>query len=430
MAFVDRRTVLRGLGGGPIVVALPPLEAMFDGHGTAWADDATPVQPRFVFWFNGNGYPERYWTPRETGPGFALTPCLVPLAPLRRYVHVVTGIDNVAGSQPGAGNGHTNSMSGLVSGSVFTGRGAGGPSVDQVIAARLAGDTRFASLQLGVASESFGESMQRNMSWAAANRPLPPEMLPARLFDRLFGRRDPAWIARQRSVIDAVRADAATLARGLGQADRARLDEHLASVRDLERALTALPADASVAPPDDSAGGDDWPRIALLQSDLLAHALATRQTRVASYMLTKCQSLTRFPWLGHAVLRHHDYTHTQKVPGTDLPAVRAMVEICRWHVQELAYLLTRLAAIPEGDGTLLDHCCVLFAHEHAEASFHKNAGHSVVLAGGAGRLVTGTHTVTSGTFGDLFLTVARHAMGVGIEGFPTARRTLDGIFAS
>ena len=186
-----------------------------------------------------------------------------------------------------------------MTGTQFTGRGAGGPSIDQAIAAKIGGDSRFRSLQIGVSQESFGESIQRNMSWAGYDRALPPEMLPNRLFDRLFGSRDAGWIDRKKSVLDAVQEDAAGLRNALGREDQTRLDEHLSSIRDLERAIATLPPEyRRVDPPETDGDMKDWPKIARLQSDLLVHALASGQTRVASYMLTKCQGLSRFPWLG------------------------------------------------------------------------------------------------------------------------------------
>ena len=140
-----------------------------------------------MLWFNGNGIIEKYWIPREDGADYEMTPCLQPLARFRNDIHVISGVDNPAARLPGPGNGHHNSMSGLVSGEMFSGRGAGGPSIDQVIAQKIGNDSRFRSLQIGVCQESFGESIQRNMSWAGRDRPLPPEMIPHRLFDRLFG---------------------------------------------------------------------------------------------------------------------------------------------------------------------------------------------------------------------------------------------------
>src|SRR6266702_182085 len=180
---LSRRTFLRGgLAGSIVRIGLPPLAAMF----------------------NGNGIPEKYWIPRETGAQFEFTPCLAPLTPYRQDIHIVTGLDSPAARLPGPGNSHYPSMSALVSGQPYTGRGAGGPSIDQVIARKLGDESRFRSLQIGVSQESFGESIQRNLSWSDRDRPLPPEMLPHQLFDRLFGVRERAWVDREKSILDAV----------------------------------------------------------------------------------------------------------------------------------------------------------------------------------------------------------------------------------
>jgi hypothetical protein len=439
---LPRRALLKGftLAGVPAAVGLPPLVSMFNGAGTAYAAETASgkvaekaIESRFVLWFNGNGITERYWIPSATGTDFDLPPCLTPLAPFRRDIHIISGLDNSAASLPGPGNGHHKSMSGLVSCTSFTGRGAGGPSIDQAIAAKIGGETRFRSLEIGVSQESFGESIQRNMSWAGYDRALPPEMVPAKLFDRLFGKREEAWVARKRSVLDAVREDASELRKALPHEDQLRIDEHLQSIRDIERSIAGLdPKYHQVDPPDFDGDMKDWPRIAKLQSDLLAHALATGQTRVASYMLTKCQGLSRFPWLGYTAARHHDYTHADgKAPGADgVEGQRVLRDICKWHVQEFAYLLSKLRSIPEGDGTLLDHCCLVYAHEHAEANPPKNNGLALIVAGhaarGERRLAAGRHSKLMGTVGDLYLTLADEIMGAGLKKFPTAtRRTTD-----
>ncbi len=432
---ISRRRLLRGLTlSGGAWVGLPPLVAMFNSVGTAYAAETTvtgkaaeaPIESRFVLWFNGNGIPERFWIPAETGADYTLTPCLAPLAPFRNDIHVISGLDNFAAGLPGPGNGHHNSMSGLMTCTRFTGRGAGGPSIDQAIATKLGGESRFRSLQLGVAQESFGESIQRNMSWSGFDRALPPEMLPDRLFDRLFGRREEGWINRKRSILDVVLEDAASLKKELPKDDQVRVEEHLASVRDVERAITSLPPEYRRVDPPEYEDMKDWPRIAKLQSELLANALITRQTRVASYMLTKCQSICRFPWLGFTAARHHDYTHADgRAPGADgVEGQRIMRDICRWHVEEFAYLLGRLKSTPEGDSNLLDHCCLVYVHEHAEANPHKNNGLGLLVAGHAGRLATGMHTETTGTVGDLYVTLADEVMHAGIGTFPTFNRKM------
>ncbi|MEZ5366510.1 MAG: DUF1552 domain-containing protein [Bryobacterales bacterium] len=428
---ITRRTLLRGFtASGAVRVGLPALGCMFNANGSAYAAATRakqkPLESRFVFWFNGNGIPEKYWKPAETGEGFHITPCLEPLARFRDDIHVITGLDSAAARLPGPGNSHYPSMSALLSGRIYSGRGAGGPSFDQVVAGKIGGESRFRSLQLGVCQESFGESIQRNMSWADRDRPLPPEMIPHKLFDRLFGRREEGWVERKKSVLDAVREDAAAVAGHLDSSDKVRLDEYLTSVRDLERSIASLPPEYQQEVERPSEGGDmrDYPRIAKLQSDLLVHAFASGQTRVASYMLTKCQGLTRFPWLGLTAQRHHEYTHGE----VETPkGMRILRDICRWHVEEFAYLLGRLEATPEGDGNLLDRTLLLFVHEHAEANPHKNNDLAVIAAGRAGGLQTGRHTWTTGTLGDLYVTLAEEALGARIETFPTFERKLSGI---
>jgi Protein of unknown function (DUF1552) len=440
-ARISRRRLLKGLtlSGASVWVGLPPLVSMFNSTGTAYAAELaptgkpveSPIESRFVLWFNGNGIPERYWIPAETGPDYRMTPCLSPLAPFRQDIHLLTGVDNYAAGMPGPGNGHHNSMSGLMTCTPFTGRGAGGPSIDQVIAAKIGGSSRFRSLQIGVAQESFGESIQRNMSWSGFDRALPPEMLPDRLFDRLFGHREESWINRKHSILDVVREDAAELKKNLPKDDQARVESHLESVRDVEHAITSLPPEYRRIDPPEYDDMKDWPRIAKLQSDLLAHALITRQTRVASYMLTKCQSICRFPWLGYTAARHHDYTHADgRAPGADgVEGQRILRDICRWHVEEFAYLLGRLKSTPEGDGTLLDHCCLVYAHEHAEANPHKNNGLGMIIAGHANRMATGTHTETTATVGDVYVTLADEIMECGINTFPTYSRRVSHLVA-
>lgn len=436
---ISRRSLLKGVtaAGSRIAVGLPPLTMMFNSLGTAYAaaepanvKTESAIESRFVLWFNGNGIPERYWIPSEEGANYRMTPCLSPLAPFREDFHVLSGVDNA--SAKGNGNGHTNSMSGLMTCTQFTGRGPSGPSIDQVIAAKLGNESRFRSLQIGVSQESFGESMQRNMSWSGYERAVPPEMIPHRLFDRLFGEREEGWVNRKRSILDSVRDDASLLRKKLPTDDQARVDEHLDGIRDMERAIAGLPPEYQrVEAPDFDGDMKDWPRIAKLQSDLLVQALATRQTRVASYMLTKCQGLSRFPWLGYTSARHHDYTHADgRAPGADgVEGQRVLRDICKWHVDEFSYLVGRLKATPEGDGSVFDNTVLAYVHEHAEANPHKNSGLAMIVAGGMKGLATGKHTRVTGTVGDVYMTLADEVLHAGIGSFPTATKTLSALTA-
>jgi hypothetical protein len=423
---LSRRKFLKGVSatGALVQVGLPPLAAMFNFNGTAYAAGATSkaIDKRFLLWWNGNGIPERYWIPRETGTEYELTPCLEPLAPVRDYVHVLSGIDNVAARLDGQGNGHFSALCGLMTGTAYTGRGAAGASIDQILAAKIGTKSRFRSLQVGVAQESHGENVHRNMTWAGYERALPPEMIPHNLFDRLFGVKDQSWVNRKKSVLDLVTEDVHSLQPALGSADRQRLDQHLTSVRDLERAIASLPPDygKNVKEPEDISDLTDYPRIAKIQSDLVIHAFASGQTRIAAYMLTKCQSLTRFPWLGHADNRHHDYTHTN---AGSPQQQRIMRDITRWHVEEFAYMLHGLKSIPEGDGNLLDNTACVYVHEHAEANPHKCNGLAMLVAGGG--IKGGQHTKTHNGIGDVYLTISEELLKTPLgKEFPTAEEKM------
>jgi len=432
---LPRRLFLKGaaLSQARVLVGLPPLISMFNSSGTAYAAEGAPaggsagtVGKRFVLWFNGNGITERYWIPSRTGPDYDISPCLTPIARYKDDVLVLSGLDNTAVGGI-AGDGHAFAMSAITTGMAYTGRGAGGRSIDQLVADKLGNDSRFRSLQIGVSQESFGGSIQKNMSWSGPNSPLPPEEIPHRLFDRLFGARDQGWINRKQSILDAVQLDAKLLGRNLPKEDEQRLDEHLSSIRDLERAVASLPPSyQKVTAPDEEFDMKDWPRVAKLQSDLLAYALATGQTRVASYMLTKCQGLARFPWLGLTAARHHDYTHKDgKAPGeTGEAGQRILRDINRWHVEEFAYLVGKLRSMPEGSGTVLDNTLLVFVHEHAEAGPHKSDGHITLLAGCRDKVAHGRHVKLNGTIGDLYLTLTDQVVGAGLGKYPTASRKI------
>ena len=429
---LSRRIFLKGLTAShaSVLVGLPPLVSMFNSTGTAYAAEsripgAGAMEKRYVLWFNGNGIPERYWIPSRVGADYDITPCLAPIAGLREDVLVLSGLDNTYG-----GNGHPQSLCALMTCTQLTANGPSAPSIDQLVARKVGDKSRFRSLQIGVSQESFGGALQKNMTWAGPNRPLPPEELPHRLFDRLFGAKDQGWINRKTSILDAVRKDAAVLRQGLPKEDEMRLDEHLSSIRDLERAVVSLPPEyKKVTEPEEDFDMKDWPRIAKLQSDLLAYALATGQTRVASYMLTKCQGLARFPWLGHTEARHHDYTHKDgKAPGEKgAEGQRILRDICRWHVEEFAYLVGKLKSIREGDGTLLDNTALVYLHEHAEAGPHKTTGMIALVAGCKDKLALGRHLKMTGTIGDLHLTVTDNVAGAALGKLPTASRKLTEI---
>ena len=275
-----------------------------------------PVK-RYVLWFNGNGIPERYWIPTEEGVDYDMTPCLSPIARLRDDVLVLSGLDNTHG-----GNGHPQSLCALMTCTPLTSNGPAAASVDQLMARKnrrhvavpFAADRRVA----GIIRRSSAEEHELGGSEpaAAARGDSAPFVRSS------IRRKDQAWINDKTTHTGCHSTGCGVYcASAYPRKIEIRLDEHLSSIRDLERAIVSLPPEyKKVTEPEQDFDLKDWPRIAKLQSDLLAYALATGQTRVASYMLTKCQGLARFPWLGHTAARHHDYTHKDgKAPGERAP---------------------------------------------------------------------------------------------------------------
>ena len=156
---LSRRIFLKGLtlAQAPVVVGVPPLISMFNSTGTAYAADTVPrnganaIGKRFVIWFNGNGIPERYWIPSSTGTNYDVTPCLTPIGRLKDDVLVLSGLDNTYG-----GSGHPQSLCALMTCTRLSSNGPGFPSLDQTLAGKIGGNSRFRSLQVGVSQESFG----------------------------------------------------------------------------------------------------------------------------------------------------------------------------------------------------------------------------------------------------------------------------------
>lgn len=393
---LTRRTLLKGLlGGAAVTVALPPLEALLDSTGTAWADgSALPLRFGLFFW--GNGVVPARWVPTGTGTEWTLSEQLAPLAGVKSEITVVSGMKvQTANVSP-----HGSGPAGMLSGAPLQFDGERGsfsaPSVDQLLAQAIGGRTRFRSLE-------FGAYPDEGLSYVAPGTRNPPESSPRALFERLFGpgftrpgeggAPDPALRLR-RSVLDAVAEDARQLAGRLGASDRRRLEQHLTAVRELEQRLAYAEANppelASCAAPGEPAA--EWPEVdgrppisakhrALV--DVAVMALACDQTRVFSDYLTAPVNNLLFRG---APAGHHQLTHDE--PG-DQPHVNAIVVQV---IEELAYLVERLRAVPEGDGTLLDRCVVLATSDCSLGRTHSLDDYPIVLAGSAGgRLRKGVH---------------------------------------
>lgn len=386
-APLSRRTLLRGiLGGAAVSVALPPLEAMACG--------TLPKRFGLFFWGNGN-LPDR-WKPMGEGYEWELSEQLAPLAAVKDLVTVVGGMSVKVPNQIPHGSG----AAGLLSGAPLIQVGGNdtfqAPTIDQLIAEAIGGDTVYRSLQTA-ATNANGQS------YNGTNSRNPPETSPFALYERLFGPtfREPGdegivdpKLGLRRSVLDAVLGDANALYARVGAADKARLDQHLTGLRELEQRLARLEEDppnleACARPPEplaDYPDVDGRPQISArsrAMCDLLAMSLACDQTRVVGHYL--CDPVHNYLFPG-ASSGHHELTHNE---GGDQPEVHAITLQC---VEEMAYFIGTLAAIPEGDGTLLDSMALLCCSEVSLGKTHSLDDMPIVIAGNAcGFLKQGFH---------------------------------------
>ncbi|HEV8548596.1 MAG TPA: DUF1552 domain-containing protein [Polyangiaceae bacterium] len=401
---LHRRTLLTGAAGAAI--GLPWLEAFAPRHASA----ATAGPKRFVVMFAPNGLLPA-WTPSGGETDFVLSPILSPLEEHRADIVVIRGLYQ----EGGGGDGHQNGMGGMLTGTTLnpgpfggmTAAPAGwadGPSVDQRIADGIGVDTKLRSLELGVqvgAADNWGR-----MCYRAGDQPVPPEDDPAAVYARVFAElhTDPAVLAAERarraSILDTVRGEYTRISAQLGSADRQRLDAHLAAVRDIEERLAKTAAISRPHCSDPSVpalakdDNDAFPDVGAIQLDLLAMALACDITRVASLQWSRSVSLTRFTWLGIDEA-HHDLSH---LGDDDAAAVDKLTRIEGWYASQLAGLIARLKAIPEGDGTVLDNTLILFCSELAKGNTHSRQDAGYVLAGSAGgALKTGRFLRLDGT---------------------------------
>lgn len=394
---LSRRAVLRGAG---VAVALPLLDAMLDGcgrpHGTGARDAgardagvrggvaAPPVC--LVTWFFAHGTKMDAWTPAEAGRGWSPTPCLEPLAAHRDDLLVLSGLANAAPELlSSAGGPHSRGAASWASGMPTTTTGAGGPTFERRAAAELGGATRFRALSVVNAPdtpgvESGSSAMLTNLSWAGPSRPAPALRDPAHLFAALFG--GDGDDGSDRSVLDHVRGDLAALRARVGRDDRARVDEHLEAVRDMERAAaprTRPGACAAGDPPPD--GNFPAPERGRLLMRLVATALRCDLTRFASFALSNALDNDPLPWLGLGD-GHHDLSHRDDHD--------TIVRITRDAMGQAAFFLDQLA-MPDAHGRLLDRCLVFISSEVSDGARHDYRNLPVLLAGRGGGVTPGAH---------------------------------------
>jgi hypothetical protein len=408
--LIPRRTVLKGLGA---VMALPWLEAM--GLQTGWAAGNTPTKNaapnRMAILYVPNGVNMDGWRVGAEGAlPSKLPPILAPLANVRSDFSILTGLTADKARAHGDGGGdHARAMSAFLTGAqprkTDGANIRAGVSADQMAAARIGDRTRLASLEIGTEASKLAGGCdsgysciyQSNISWRSATQPMPKEVNPKLIFERLFGsgsdlerqRRDSA----RKSVLDAVREDYRDLNGRLGAEDQRKLDEYFTAVREMELRIAKSGQDGRSKLPVGALTPrgipESYAEHLKLLADLMVLAFQTDTTRVATFVLANEGSNRSYPFIG---VRdgHHSISHH----GHDPVKLSKIQDINVFHSTQLAYLLERLKSVKEGDGNLLDHSMIVYGSGNGDGDRHNHDDLPILLAGkGCGTIKQGRHVV-------------------------------------
>ncbi len=426
---ISRRSVLRGVGVG---LALPFLDAMLPA-ATAFAKTAAPPK-RFGVIFVPMGERPGYWTPATVGMNFELSPILKPLAPYRDELTIVSQLAN-----PVAG--HAVTVASWLSGSIPKRTVAedvrAGVTVDQVIAGHIGGDTVFKSLEaatedftgyIGGCDPAYACAYVNTLSWASATEPLPMEINPRRLFERLFGRPGTPQqrlerMKTGRSILDAVENDLTDLTGDLGSADRQRLGDYLDNVRETEKRIERAEHQASsdLDIPNAPVGvPDSFAEHVGLQFELLKLAYAADMTRVFAFMMSRDITQRTYPEIGitepHHAMSHH---------GGNEEKIRNLIKLNTYHITLFEKFLAQLRATPDGDGSLLDHSMILYGSGMSESNNHDPHDLPTLLVGGfGGRGSRHVKAAPDTPIANFMLALGQH-FGVEMDSFGISTGTVD-----
>ncbi len=403
---MPRRTFLRGAG---TLMALPFLESLVPRPLRAATAAATPpVRMAWVYIPQGAYMP--YWMPKgDAGANYELSDCLKPMAEHRKDMLVLGGLacDKARANGDGGGD-HARAGGAYLTGAQPK-KTAGlnieaGISVDQYAAAHVGQKTRFPSLEMAIegyrgsgnCDSGYACVYEHTLSWRDATTPLPTEVNPKIIFDRLFAEKanDPETIARNKlraSVLDSVMADARDLNRTLGGNDRHKLDQYLTSVRELEQQITRAETLSPLTLPDDvsrPAGVPaDLTEHIRLMADIMVLAFQTDVTRISTLMLGREGSEQKYRMVG-VNEGHHTISHHQNKPE-NLEKLKA---ISIYQMQQFAYLVKKMKSVKEGEGTLLDNSMIVFGSAIADPNRHAHEELPVILAGrGGGAIKSGRY---------------------------------------
>ena len=401
---LSRRTFLRGAG---VTMALPFLESMVPAQ-TPLSKTAASPKTRLGCIYIPHGATMDKWTPATEGTGFEFSEILKPLEPFRDHLNVVSGLCHPqAGPTDGEDSGgaldHNRAVAVFLTGS-HPKKGAQsyvGTSLDQLIAEKLGQDTPLPSIELTIeestltSDSGFSGAYRNTISWKSATVPLPMENSPQVVFERLFGdgSNDAQRKARRQqsiSLLDSVLNEVAGLQKELPAADRARLNQYLEEVREIERRIqkAAQQAKSDVALPEAPVGiPDDFEEHLKLMFDLQALAYQAEITRISTLLYSHETSGTVYPKSGVRDGFHNASHHSNNRKNMDQFAV-----LNRYHVSTLTHFFNKLKSTPDGDGTLLDHSLILYGSTLSDGNEHNHDPLPVILAGGAsGRIKGGRH---------------------------------------
>jgi hypothetical protein len=396
--------VLRGFGAA---LALPYLDIMGPLTALATEDKPRTIPNRMAFVYVPNGKNMPDWTPAAEGADFELPAILQPLKDVRDKLTVLTGLTADKARPNGDGPGdHARALAAFLTG-VQPRKTDGtdiraGISVDQVAAGRIGDQTRLPSIEIGCERGGMAGNCDSGyscvysncISWRSATTPLPKEIDPKIVFERLFGSGNDAQRAKRdadrQSILDFVKEDADGLKTSLGTSDKRKLDEYFSAVRDIEERIERARKLPEVKQPDiakPKGVPQDFQEHIRLLCDLLVLAFQADITRVCTFVFANEGSNKPYPFIS-VPEGHHDLSHH----GND-PKKRAKIrDINVFHVTQLAYLLGKLKSIPEGDGTLLDHCMIGYGSGNSDGNAHNHDDLPILLAGGGcGTVKTGRH---------------------------------------
>lgn len=404
--IISRRTALKGFG---TALALPWLESL--------AKAATPVAPprRLAFIYVPNGVVVPDWIPKDVGPLGALPDILKPLDPHKDFVNVLSGLtlDKARANGDGPGD-HARSMAAFLTGrQPRKTHGAdikAGISADQHVAQAIGSQTRFESLELGIergqqagnCDSGYSCAYSSNLSWRGESTPNTKETDPKLVFERLFGSGKPGDRAEARakrdaynkSVLDFVLEDAKSLNNTLGQSDRQKLDEYLTAVKDVEERIARMrkaAAEQKPLPKPDltlpAVTPKDFQEHVRLMIDLMVLAFQSDLTRVVTFPFANDGSNRSYKNIGISD-GHHELSHHQKNPEK----IAKLKKINLHHMEQFAYMLAKMKAVKEADGTcLLDNAMIVYGSGIGDGNAHNHDNLPILLVGKGGGTISAGH---------------------------------------